>query len=44
VTLHAVYLPARDFWPLQGIETAIFAGIALVLMLFAALWTHQRTA
>jgi len=44
VTLHALYQPARDFWPLQGIESAIYAGIALVLILFAAWWTHQRTA
>jgi hypothetical protein len=40
--MHAVYLPASDFWPLQGAETAIFAGLALVLLGFAAWWTHER--
>ncbi len=42
--MHAVYEPASRFWLLQGIETALFGGIALVLILFAAWWTHQRTA
>ena len=42
--MHAVYQPASHFWPLQGIETGIFAGIALALILFAAWWTHQRAA
>jgi hypothetical protein len=41
---HVVYQPASRFWELQGIETSIFAGTALVLILFAAWWTHQRTA
>jgi len=26
--MHAVYQPASDFWPLQGIETALFGGVA----------------
>jgi hypothetical protein len=42
--MHAVYEPATRFWLLQGVETALFGGIALVLILFAAWWTHQRTA
>ncbi|HEY2542091.1 MAG TPA: hypothetical protein VGH92_03480 [Gaiellaceae bacterium] len=42
--MHAVYHPASHFWPLQGIETAIFAGVALVLLAFAAWWTHERVA
>jgi hypothetical protein len=42
--MHAVYQPASRFWPLQGIETGIFAGVALVLLFFAAWWTHQRAA
>jgi hypothetical protein len=42
--MHAVYEPASRFWLLQGLETAIFAGIALVLIGFAAWWTHERTA
>jgi hypothetical protein len=41
---HAVYHPPSHFWALQGIETAMFAGAALLLMAFAAWWTHQRTA
>jgi hypothetical protein len=41
---HAIYIPASRFWELQGIETAIFGGIALGLILFAAWWTHERTA
>ncbi len=43
-TMHAVYQPASDFWPLQGIETALFAGVALILIAFAAWWTHQRAS
>ena len=42
-TMHAVYQPANDFWPLQGYETALFAGVAVVLIGFAAWWTHERT-
>ena len=42
--MHAVYEPASRFWTLQGVETAIFAGVALALILFAAWWTHERTA
>lgn len=41
---HAVYHPASHFWPLQGVETALFAGAALVLIAFAAWWTHERVA
>lgn len=44
VTLHAVYQPQSHFWPLQGVETALFGGIALLLIAFAAWWTHERTA
>lgn len=44
VVVHAVYQPAGHFWPLQLAETGLFAGIALALILFAAWWTHQRTA
>jgi len=42
--MHAVYQPASRFWLLQGMETALFGGAALALILFAAWWTHQRTA
>jgi ABC-type transport system involved in multi-copper enzyme maturation permease subunit len=41
---HAVYQPASRFWLFQGIETALFGGLALLLIAFAAWWTHQRTA
>jgi len=41
---HAVYQPASRFWTFQGIETAIYGGTALTLILLAAWWTHQRTA
>jgi hypothetical protein len=33
---HAVFQPARRFWAFQGIETALFGGIAAVLILFPA--------
>lgn len=39
-----VYHPASHFWPLQGIETAIFGGLALALILFAGWWTNRRSA
>ena len=42
--MHAVYQPASRFWLLQGIETALFGGTALALILFAAWWTHQHFA
>jgi hypothetical protein len=41
---HAVYQPANRFWLFQGIETTLFGGFALVLIAFAAWWTHERTA
>ncbi|HEX6460878.1 MAG TPA: hypothetical protein VF032_18320 [Thermoleophilaceae bacterium] len=41
---HAVYHPASHFWPLQSVETAMFGGAALLLMAFAAWWTHERVA
>jgi hypothetical protein len=42
--MHTVYHPASHFWPLQGIETALFGAVALVLIGFAAWWTHERSA
>ena len=33
---HAVYQPASRFWEFQGIETALFAGVGLLLIAFAA--------
>ena len=38
----AVYQPATRFWALQGIETAIFAGLAIMLLAFAAWWVQKR--
>ena len=32
----AVYQPVSDYWPLQLTETALFAGMALLLIAFAA--------
>jgi hypothetical protein len=40
--IHAVFQPASHFWPLQGIETALFAGVGLALLAFAAWWTLRR--
>lgn len=42
VFTHATYIPASRFWELQGIETALFGGAALVLLAFAAWWTYRR--
>ena len=42
--MRAVYFPASRFWALQGIETALFGGIAVALILFAAWWIHERVA
>ncbi len=41
---HAVYQPASRFWELQGIEAAIFSGVALTLLVFAAWWLRQRAS
>lgn len=38
---HMLYEPAGRFWEIQGIETALFAGLALVLAVFAA-WRFLR--
>jgi hypothetical protein len=40
--LHITYQPASRFWELQGIETALFGGAALLLLAFAAWWTYRR--
>jgi hypothetical protein len=43
--VHTVYQPASRFWELQAIETALFGGLAAVLMiLFAAWWVRERVA
>jgi hypothetical protein len=42
IVFHVVYQPESHFWPLQLAETGLFAGLAAVLILFAAWWTHRR--
>jgi hypothetical protein len=44
IQFEAVYHPASHFWPLQLIETALFGGLALALLAFAAWWIHERVA
>lgn len=39
---HLVYQPASRFWEFQGIETALFAGVAVLLIAFAS-WRILRT-
>src|SRR5262249_52655773 len=41
---HAVYQPAGRFWLFQGIETAMFGGVALALLAFTAWWIHERVS
>lgn len=41
---HATYLAASDFWQLQLTETALFTGLAALLIVFATLWTRERVA
>jgi len=42
--LNAVYEPASRFWSMQFTEFALFAGMAIVLIAFAAWWTSARTS
>jgi len=44
VYMHAVFHPASQFWQLQLTETAMFGGIAVLLLAFSAWWTLRRTA
>jgi hypothetical protein len=41
---HAVYRPPSQFWQLQLAETGLFLGIAALMIVFAAWWTHERVA
>jgi hypothetical protein len=41
---HAVYQPESHFWPLQLTETALFVGVAALLIGFAIWWTRERIA
>ncbi len=36
------YQPDSRFWPIQGIETAILVGVAVILLGIAAWWTARR--
>jgi hypothetical protein len=38
----AVFQPSSRFWLFQGIESAIFGGLALALLGFAAWWVRNR--
>jgi len=40
----AVFQPASRFWLFQGIETAIFGGLALALLSFAVWWVRNRVS
>ncbi|HJQ49897.1 MAG TPA: hypothetical protein VJ838_05240 [Gaiellaceae bacterium] len=39
---HIVWQPASRFWEFQGIETALFGSIALLLLAFSAWWLRRR--
>lgn len=41
---HVVYQPENHFWPLQLTETGLYLGLAAILILLAAWWTHRRAA
>lgn len=41
---HVVYQPQSHFWPLQLTETALFVGLAALLIGFAVWWTRERVA
>ena len=38
----AVFQPASRFWLFQGIETAIFGGLAAALLALAVVWVYKR--
>ena len=40
----AIYQPATRFWLLQGIEAAIFAGLAVVLLAGVVFWVRDRVS
>jgi hypothetical protein len=40
--MHFVYHPASHFWALQIRETALFGGLAVMLLAFATWWTLKR--
>ncbi len=42
--MHAIFHPASQFWQMQITETAIFGGLAMLLIAFSAFWTLRRAA
>lgn len=40
----AIYQPASRFWLLQGIEAAIFSGLAIALLAFTVWWVRHRVS
>jgi len=38
-----IYQPASRFWAFQGIESAIFVGLAVLLLLLTFYWVTRRT-
>jgi hypothetical protein len=40
--MHGLYEPASRFWSMQLAEFEVFAGVAIVLVAFAAWWTDRR--
>ena len=41
---HLTYLPTSRFWPVQGVESGIFAILALALAIFTYWWVTTREA
>jgi hypothetical protein len=41
--MHALFHPASQFWQLQLTETALFGGVAVLLLAFSAWWALRRT-
>lgn len=44
ISMSLVYQPAHRFWLFQGIETAIFLGLAAVLLALTVWWVQRRIA
>jgi hypothetical protein len=41
---HMTYLPTSRFWPVQGVESGIFAILTLALVIFTYWWVTTREA
>jgi hypothetical protein len=39
-----VFQPDSRYWPFQGIESAIFLGVTVVLLGLSAWWVSRRVA